>query len=65
MTYRNIEVGDKEYQYTISTTHVKIRGMEAVLKERIGSPRYDECGSLEGYTVTPNQVRQYILRHQK
>lgn len=36
MGYRDITVDGTDYQYTVGKTHVKIRGMQAVLKEDVG-----------------------------
>lgn len=47
MSYRTVTVDGKDYQYVVGKTHVKIRGLQAVLKEEVGkerkAPEYCEC----------------------
>lgn len=65
MAYRKLDVDGVEYEYVVGSTHVKIRGMQAVLKDQVGTPvpsKYDR-GPLE-YKVTPEAVRAYIRTQQ-
>lgn len=37
MAYRKIQVDGKEYEYTVGRTHVKVRHMQAVPKDQVGT----------------------------
>lgn len=60
MSYRNIEVNGKPFQYSIGRSHVKIRGegySQLFAKSEIGQPiEYST-----GHVVTPANIRNAIL----
>lgn len=60
MAYRKIDVDGSTYEYSIGRTHVKIRGFNAVLKEKIGEP-VDE----DTYAVRPGHIAKYIRKVNK
>jgi hypothetical protein len=65
MAYRKTEVNGKEYQYTIGKDFVKIRGMQAVPKSKVGQvDHYDDWGRAV-YKVTPALVQIYIQNNVK
>lgn len=55
MAYRKIVVDNKEYEYTVGKTHVKIRGMQAVPIERIADKVHGDRLS-----VTPLRIATFI-----
>jgi hypothetical protein len=55
MAYRKIDVNGKTYEYTIGRTHLKVKGMGAVLKEQVGHI-VDE----KTVIVTPKHVSDFI-----
>lgn len=57
MTYRKITVDDKEYEYVVGKTHVKVKGMGSWLKEQIGYI-HDEFNT----TVTPSHIADHIRK---
>lgn len=75
MTYRKIEVNGKVYEYTVGKTHVKIKGMQAITKDKIGNliekpvccGYYHACYSEYRYPkvmsvmlVKPADIKHYI-----
>lgn len=61
MSYRKLDVDGVEYEYVVGSTHVKIRGMEAVPKAQVGMPAPAKYyGEPPQYKVTPEAIRAYI-----
>lgn len=60
MSYRNLDLGNGTVlKYSIGRTHVKIHGMEAIEKSKIGTPIV-EAGEITDYQVTPFMIRSYL-----
>jgi hypothetical protein len=68
MSYRNINVDGIAYKYVVGKTHVKIRGMNAVAKQKIGiyeDSLCDCCGMQlheddVALRVFPSHIASYI-----
>lgn len=55
MSYRNIDVDGVQHKYTVGETHVKVKGMQAAPKEKVGHV-------IDEFTVEvhPAHVRDFI-----
>lgn len=42
MAYRKIEIDGTTYEYTIGKTHVKVKGLEAAPKEKVGEMEWED-----------------------
>lgn len=62
MSYRNLTVGEKTYQYTIGKKFVKIKGHSTVPIEKIGNSLIDAPTE---YQVTPSDIKRYLQTGKK
>lgn len=68
MSYRKITVDGTEYLYTVGKTHLKVKGLPAVLKTVVGSKEKIFCRCCNEqlrpddwtYRVNPSDVKTYI-----
>jgi len=64
MAYRTITVDDKDYQYTVGRSHVKVRGFETALLEMVGKIRKVYDGPFDEYywavSVRPTDIAAWI-----
>ena len=64
MTYRNISVNGRQYEYVIGATYLKVKGLDPVSVEKVGQVwdviKLDDGTEKKLYTVTPKNVRDYI-----
>lgn len=60
MAYRKLIVDGTPFEYTVGTTHVKIRGMGAVPKHQVGVV-------IDDYTVNvqPSHIVDFIRENRK
>jgi len=67
MSYRKIEVDGKTYEYTVGRTHLKVKGVGVIEREKIGYSRNIPCeccgeptkAKYEG-VISPKVVQKYI-----
>ena len=59
MSYRNITVNDKKYQYVVGKSHTKIKGVGVFLNEAIGESYVDDDEE-NHLNVTPACIRKVI-----
>jgi len=64
MSYRKINVNNKDYQYTVGQSHVKVRGFEAAPLEMVGKIRKVYDGPVDEYywavSVRPTDIAAWI-----
>lgn len=74
MTYRNLEINNKTFSYSVGKTHVHVKGdgikSFTVSRNEIGERMWKDCGCGAGsvcpeggysIAVTPGSVRSYLI----
>ena len=67
MSYRKITVDDVEYEYVVGRTHLKVKGLDAILREEVGERNYihTDNGIEYTYSVKPSHVKSFIKHYRK
>ena len=63
MTYRKITVDDQEYEYTVGSAMVKVKGFEAASREQVGETVW--INDVEKIMITPRHVADWIRSQTK
>lgn len=58
MSYRKITVDGQEYEYTIGSAMVKVKGMDAAMREEVGETVWID--DIEKIMITPRHVADWI-----
>ncbi len=60
MSYRKITVEGTEYEYTIGSAMVKVKGLDAVPREEVGEVVWID--DVEKVMITPKMIAAFIKR---